>query len=75
MGSWATLSPYRYTTLHYLAQVARAGMGVAFPLLGLGLAAFPFLLFSKPNTFPLFARFQLVFSEVSLQNSSLSVIK
>jgi hypothetical protein len=31
VGSWATLSPKRYTTLHYLAQVARAGRGDACP--------------------------------------------
>jgi hypothetical protein len=28
-GSWANLSSQRYTILHYLAQVARAGRGVA----------------------------------------------
>ncbi len=33
-GSEATLSPQRYTALHYLPQVARAGRGVVFPPLG-----------------------------------------
>jgi hypothetical protein len=40
----------------------------------LGFGCFPFLLFSKPSTFPLFARFQLVFSAVSMQNSTLAVL-
>jgi hypothetical protein len=37
MGSWATLCLHTvtlYTALHYLAQVATAGRGVAFPPLG-----------------------------------------
>jgi hypothetical protein len=33
----ATLSPWFYTTLYYLAQVARAGRGVTFPPLGTAL--------------------------------------